>query len=181
MKMRNLEMRKMRLFNQEEYNYNHRKRVLSQEMKRVERVLGILEPQEIDIIKFTYMSLNLENFNVDNISFLEQINNRVIEGVFSSILYSDSDVIFNALYIIILTKYPIKKVIQMLISIERSILDRYIMFNKTTKYPIYTIRDYFQDDSTKYFSMSNFLKISGIWETDENFGLNHKFISNSNW
>ena len=140
---------------------------------------------------------SLEQYNNNNLFFCEPIKNNIIsEGNFIRILYSTNTVTLNGVYIfinlfnIICEKYynkykclfnieTHKPIIDGLKIVEEEILKKY----KTTKIPLFKIYEQVRSGYIKVFSdvnnqqNNNFvLKISGIWETQYNYGLTYKFI-----
>jgi hypothetical protein len=141
----------------------------------------------------------LEQFNKDYIYFCEPIKNNIInEGIFIRILYSNELFVMNGIYLSIFfqnltiekyyNKYRCsfdtaihKEMIDKIKIIEEDILYKLNISNKT---PVYKIYDQLRNGNIKVFSdniehinNSFLLKISGIWETDTNYGVTYKFIS----
>jgi hypothetical protein len=139
----------------------------------------------------------IEQFNNDFLFFCEPIKNNVMnEGNFIRILYSSDIMILNGIYLLInltditcekyYNKYKCnfnisnhKEIIESLRIIEEEILKRY----KTDKIHSYKIFEQLKSGHIKLFndvgnliSSSFILKISGIWETQTNYGLTYKFI-----
>jgi len=140
---------------------------------------------------------NFEQFNNENIFFFEPIKNNVMnEGNFIKILYSNDIMCLNGIYLLVnltdilcekyYNKYKCnfnssnhKDIIENLKIIEENILKKY----KTNKIPSYKIYEQVKCGHIKIFndignhnSYSFILKISGIWETNTNYGLTYKFI-----
>jgi hypothetical protein len=137
--------------------------------------------------------LEKHNTNPDHIYFGETLQNSIIEnGVFTRIIYSNSDIIMNGMqfYIEIPSNYiyrennriKIKKESDMLnfmFYVENLILQK-ISLNKIKNYKL---KDYLKNGFIKYNSdidsIKFILKISGVWETDTEYGLTFK-ITNVN-
>ena len=140
----------------------------------------------------------IEQYNDNNIFFCEPIKNNVMnEGNFIRILYSTSNFTLNGIYLlitineIICEKYYLKyrctfnvlthkNIIENVKTIEENILKKYEIINKVPQYKIY---EQLKNGNIKIFSDINhktsasfILKISGIWETQSNYGLTYKFI-----
>lgn len=140
----------------------------------------------------------IEQYNNDYLVFCEPIKNNVMdEGHFIRILYSSDCMILNGIYLFVhltdiscekyYNKYKCnfhainnKQTTDSLKIIEQQILEKY----KTDKTPSYKINEQLKTGHIKMFSESannylgNFiLKISGIWETQTNYGLTYKFIA----
>ena len=140
----------------------------------------------------------IEQYNENGIFFCEPIKNNVMnEGIFIRILYSTYNISLNGVYLLITlnditcekyyTKYRCHfnpsnhtDIIEKLKIIEENIMNKYEINDKIPQYKIYdqlkcgTIK-IFNDIGSKN-TCSFVLKISGIWETQTNYGLTFKFI-----
>lgn len=139
----------------------------------------------------------IEQYNNDNLFFCEPIKNNIMnEGNFIRILYSNDHITLNGVYILInlydtqcekyYNKYKCifnitnhREIIDNLKLLEENMLKKY----KTNKTPSYKIYEQIRSGYIKVFSdvtnrqnNSFILKISGIWETQNNYGLTYKFI-----
>lgn len=140
----------------------------------------------------------IEQYDENNIFFCEPIKNNVItDGSFIRILYSTNNVVFNGIYLLITlndltcekyySKYKCifnvsthKDLINDIKTIEEDILKKYPIEEKIPQFKIY---EQLKNGNFKIFSdISNksvcsfIMKISGIWETQQNYGLTYKFI-----
>lgn len=140
----------------------------------------------------------IEQYDENNIFFCEPIKNNVItDGSFIRILYSTNNVVFNGIYLLITlndltcekyySKYKCifnvsthKELINDIKTIEEDILKKYPIEEKIPQFKIY---EQLKNGNFKIFSdISNksvcsfIMKISGIWETQQNYGLTYKFI-----
>jgi len=121
------------------------------------------------------------------------------DGVFIRILYSNDIITLNGIYILVdlnditcekyYSKYKCffnvnthKHVIEKLKSIEESILKKY---NNRDKIPQFKIYEQVKNGNIKIFTDIEetvgplfILKISGIWETNHQYGLTFKFMKN---
>ena len=138
----------------------------------------------------------IEQYNENNLFFCEPIKNNVMnEGMFIRVLYSAENIVLNGIYLlvnisdIICDKYYNKykcifnsanhtTLIEQLRIIEENILKKY----KTNKIPSYKIYEQIKSGNIKLFTnvgaqpyCSFILKISGLWETQTNYGLTYKF------
>ena len=129
--------------------------------------------------------------------FCEPIKNNIMhDGNFIRILYSTPNIVLNGIYLLVnlydiscekyYNKYKCcfnvinnKEIVDNLKLIEEEILKKY----KTDKTPLFKINEQMKFGYIKIFSdvgnvpFSSFiLKISGIWETPQNYGLTYKFI-----
>lgn len=153
-----------------------------------------------------YLSINLHEFSVNNISFMDTKVNKIIDGIFSGIIYSDSDTTFNGIYLTIPyqllqpymrnnnTLYKSKSInseniVKQLVIIESDIINYYQSFFKSSKIitkivqnqfdsaSIKISNDQYRNDVTINESVDNYIfKISGIWETDTNIGITLKYL-----
>lgn len=146
----------------------------------------------------------VNQFNIDYIYFNEPIKNTIMnDGSFIKILYSTDIFVINGIYILIdlnniITEkyfnkfkcnYDInnnKNYIEQLKEIEQSILNKASshIYEKIGQCKIY---EQLISGNIKIFSNNLdkhnntiILKISGLWETDNNFGLTYKFIYGNN-
>ena len=139
----------------------------------------------------------IEQYKDNNVIFCDPIKNNIMnDGNFIRILYSTNMMILNGIYLIInltdimcekyYNKFKCtfnisnhKELIDRLKIIEEDILKKY----NTIKTPSYKIYEQLKSGYIKIFSdvgdktnSSFILKISGIWETQNNFGLTYKFV-----
>lgn len=139
----------------------------------------------------------IEQYDENNIFFCEPIkNNIMIEGNFIRILYSTYNITLNGVYLLIelnditSEKYynknkctfnvnSHKEFIEKIKIIEENLLKKIEIKNKIPQFKIY---EQLMNGNIKFFCDANtkntnsfILKISGIWETQLNFGLTYKF------
>jgi hypothetical protein len=144
-----------------------------------------------------YLVNTIEQYNKKYLYFCDSIKNNIMnEGSFIRILYTTNLVTLNGIYLLInlkeingekyYNKYKFtfnitynKEIIEKIKTIEDEILMKY----NTTKKPITKIYEQLKLGYIKLFSdtkngqNNNFiLKISGIWENQNNYGLTYKFI-----
>lgn len=137
------------------------------------------------------ISLNLLEFDAHHIYFLPSIDNTVIkDSKFIRILYSTSFITLNNVCINIpinlsnisnnyyyFNPFENVDVINKIINIEYKILERYAS-NKTK---VFSIKETLEKNNIKIVSNRDeikffLLKVSGIWETDDSFGIAFKFL-----
>ena len=143
---------------------------------------------------------NMNQYDENNIFFCEPIKNNIMnDGTFIRILYSTHNILLNGIYLLIsltdiacekyYNKYRCifnasnhKDIIDNIKIIEENILKK-IDIKKT---PQLKISEQLRNGNIKLFNMidqqdSSFIvKISGVWETQYNYGLTYKFIKVSN-
>ena len=140
----------------------------------------------------------LEQYDNNNVYFCEPIKNNIMnEGSFIRILYSTNQIQLNGIYLLVVIndfvcdkyydKYRCvfnvathKDLIQKLKIIEDNIINKIGIKNKTPQNKIY---EQLRNGNIKIFndivdksSCSFVLKISGVWETQYNYGLTYKFV-----
>jgi len=145
-----------------------------------------------------YLVKQIDQFNEKFVYFGEPIKNNVInDGDFIRILYSTTCVVLNGIYLqinfnnLVLDKHYNKYkctfsvadnvvIINKLKDIEIKLLK---IIDKSHKIPDYKLADQLNNGNVKingdYISNSKIqliLKISGIWETETNYGLTYKFM-----
>jgi hypothetical protein len=142
---------------------------------------------------------NIEQYNEKNIYFCEPIKNNVMNnGNFIRIIYSNDIFILNGvnlfvkLYDVVYEKYYNKykcsfnlitqsRLIDTVKQIEEELLEKVNIRNKIPQFKIYeqlkngNIK-LFMENSENLTNGDFMLKISGVWETDTNYGLTYKFI-----
>ena len=144
----------------------------------------------------------IDQYDENNIYFCEPIKNNIMsDGNFIRILYSTPCIVLNGIYLLIqlndvtLEKYYNKykcnfniaahnELIESVKIIEENILKRISFTNKLPQFKVY---EQIKNGNIKIFgdfvSKQNnlfILKISGIWETQQNYGLTYKFIKINN-
>ena len=142
------------------------------------------------------ISLNKEDFSIDNVYFYEPIKNSIIENSsFIRVIYSNELMAINGIYIKIdfdnvtkindFSKQKITinindnlKIINYIKSIETKILEK---INIECKKKIYKINEQLMTGYIKHLIDNKYancfiLKISGIWESENEYGLTFKFI-----
>ena len=144
---------------------------------------------------------SIEQYNHDNVVFCDPIKNNIMnDGYFIRILYSTGIMTLNGVYLLInlsdivcekyynkfkctFNVFNHKEIIENLKLIEEDILKKY----KTDKIPSYKIYEQIKCGYIKIYSdidnnsnTSFILKISGIWETQTNYGVTYKFLKINN-
>ncbi len=140
----------------------------------------------------------IEQYNNNYTYFCDPVKNNVMnDGNFIRILYSNEYFVLNWIYLLITlndiscekyyNKFKCsfnvsnnKEIIDKLKVIEEDLLKKINIKNKEPQYKIYEqlkngVLKLFNDIGNKNIC-SFILKISGVWETSENYGLTYKFI-----
>jgi cytochrome c biogenesis protein ResB len=142
---------------------------------------------------------NIDQYNEDHVFFCDPIKNNIMNnGNFIRIIYSTSYFVLNGIYLLVSITYTstdkyynkykctfdvnkYKDTIEKLHRIEEGILTKCNIRSKT---PQYKISEQLKNGSIKIFSdtidQNNnkfLLKIAGIWETENEYGLTYKFIN----
>ena len=140
---------------------------------------------------------NINQYDENSLFFCEPIKNNIIDdSYFIRILYSTHNVVINGVYLLITlnnitgekyyNKYRCcfnpnnhKDIIDNIKKIEENILSKY----DNKKIPNFKISEQLKNGNIKLFNLINtsdssfIVKISGIWETQCNYGLTYKFIT----
>jgi len=145
-----------------------------------------------------YAVIDINNFEKNNVYYCSPVNNTIMnDSSFIRTIYSTDYFIMNNIYIFFklnelnIDKYFSKYkcnfnpksnliVIQQLKDIEKSILNRF----HGKKTPIYMICEQLNESVIRIYSENEnintaghfILKISGIWETNNEYGITFKFI-----
>lgn len=62
----------------------------------------LLQPYSVtsaQVSRFSYISIDIDAFSIQNVSFLDISKNKVIHGTFSNLIYTNPNVTFNGLYL----------------------------------------------------------------------------------
>ena len=133
------------------------------------------------------------DYSISNVYFNDPVKNSIIENSkFIRIIYSTDIIIMNGIYIkmdinkpvrvtdfintipkLIFTLETNESLINYIRQIEIDILNK---VNIQTKRKTYKLLDYFVTGYLKHINYSFILKISGIWETENEYGLTFKII-----
>lgn len=145
------------------------------------------------------IAIPIRDFNINNVFFQDAIKNTIMDNSnFIRIIYSNSLFMLNGVYIkfnlnVLFTEKTFNKIkcvfdkqcninqIQAISRIEKELLSKI----NTNKKPIYRISEQITNgfikifiDNNKLFNNNNefILKISGIWENENDYGITYKFI-----
>jgi hypothetical protein len=144
------------------------------------------------------IALNKGDFDINNVYFSEPIKNSIIENSnFIRIMYSNSLMTLNGIYIKIdfeninkindFSKQKIifnthdnnnNKLINYIKTIEHNILEKFNITGKKKNYKLneQLISGYIKHTTDIKCTNSFILKISGIWESEKDYGLTFKFV-----
>lgn len=141
---------------------------------------------------------NIGDYNYNNVFFMEKRNNMLLNGNFTKLLYSDENVTLNSIYVDVIMRYTYAKInnktmiyinknenleiIEKISNIEEYLLNYYSKLNQINKRNIYNLKDNLLSGNIRIYKQNNsnntrlYLKISGIWETENEVGITYKFI-----
>ena len=145
---------------------------------------------------------DIEKFDPNYVIFQNSVKNTIIEDCnFSRIIYSNELFMLNGIFLKVILKIKTtekyynkykynfsyednKTILDMILNIEKLIL---CMFNIPRKSAVFSIYNQFANENIKLFTDivekngkfedEFILKISGIWESDKEYGLTYKFMS----
>ncbi len=147
--------------------------------------------------------LDYSQFNIRNIHFLDTKKNIIIDGIFTKMVYLDDIVSLNAIYIVFPCKCYIDRTMnrnnimfslnthenQEIIQLETAILTNYMKYYQISKKMNTSLATQISNGRTRLYKegmnrvvhenendIQIVLKISGVWETDEEIGITHKFV-----
>lgn len=152
------------------------------------------------------ITYDIDKYNNKNIYFLETKQNMLMEGKFTKLLFSDNILttigIFlnlhfsNSNIFQINKKHILKfeknnaniKLINQLVNIERNIIQYYKHLNNCNKEPNYLLHNTLMNGSIKLYMKQNIhlsnvkyiIKISGVWENEDQVGITYKFLEINN-
>lgn len=149
--------------------------------------------------------LDYSQFYIGNVHFLDTKKNIIIDGIFTKMVYLDDIVSLNAIYIVFPCNCYIDRTMnrnnvmfslnthenQEIIELEKNILNNYMKhyqiskrMNTSLATQISNGRTRLYKESTSHTNNANenednihiVLKISGVWETEDEIGITHKFV-----
>ena len=150
-----------------------------------------------------YLAFNFEQINFSRFFITDVTRNTVMDNsIFKRLTYSTEDITLNGLCVRCnfdaynIDKYYAKykctfdqvinrNVLLNIITLERNILEKNVVENKSPRFSIAEqlnsgfIKVFLENNILNYDSNHILLKISGIWESTEEYGLTFKFIVTS--
>ena len=153
------------------------------------------------------LSIHLEDYSINNIYFLETKKNLILNGVFTKIIYTHDNFTLNGMYFdfpiqcqkieeVNKSKYIVhfdkktdinKELWKKIHNFEYGLLIHYKNFVKRDKKFALNILKQLNNENFHIYekiskdSKLNFLlKISGIWETDNQYGITYKIVEAKN-
>ena len=175
------------------YNFIHEKRLKTQVKIHITIVIKNIGKFIMNIVK------NIDQYDENFLYFCDPIKNTIMnEGKFIRILYSSPTFILNGIYLkfhlndVNIEKYYNKykctfnvnshyNLIQNVKTIEENLLKKINIPGKISQTKIYeqlangNIKIFNEISYNKNFNNFFLLKISGIWETDTQYGVTYKF------
>lgn len=149
-----------------------------------------------------YIIITIDEFNIKNVYFNESLENTVMDnGIFSKILYSNSEITLNGIYLfcnfnnttvekLSYNKFKISwnkeknnNLMNKIKMIEKNLLIKYGCEIKSLQ--LSNLLDnanfrIFTDNDTLNNSNDFLLRISGIWENNNACGITYKFLELNN-
>lgn len=145
---------------------------------------------------------DIEKYSKKELFFLDTKDNILMDGKFTKIIYSNNSLTTIGLYFKInFTNSVIQvynkrctlkfenndnncKVVSNLVNIEKDILDYYKHLNKCKKRNVMVLSNLLSNGNIKLYTKNinrfsdfkNVIKISGVWETDNEVGITYKFL-----
>ena len=142
-----------------------------------------------------------KELNIDSVNFLETRKNILMEGTFTKIIYSNRDIIINGIYlripfndyvydksysrIVLKNNKNNKDCINIISKYEHYILNYFKHINSCVKQPKSSLKEQLSSMNFKVYrenypnnNMNGdiILKISGIWENENEYGLTYKIM-----
>ena len=127
------------------------------------------------------LTIPIQSYNRQFLIFLKAVKNNLMENsLFTRIIYSPLNIMFSGIYLHIPlhTTTSIKSIYSLLqdqglelTSIESDILRSYV----SSKTPVFTLEKQLKQRTVVGKNLI-VLKISGVWETTDTYGLAYKFI-----
>ena len=76
------------------------------------------------------LSIKLEHFDIKKVHFMDLIINKVMHGLFSNVIYTDSNVIFSGIYIQLpfICDENINFITQQVFQLENKLIELYKIF-----------------------------------------------------
>lgn len=147
--------------------------------------------------------LDLSQVEIINIHLMETKKNIIIDGKFTKIMYSDQFISFNGLFIFFplqhnkIDKLNNKNIfyfniqqnsvlLKQTIDMEKQMIEKYMNEYNISKKIVLSLNNQLNTGKFKLYNEMNkinkhmnsniVLKISGIWETEDEIGIAYKFI-----
>ena len=148
---------------------------------------------------FMNLICNINDYTNNNIFFMETKTNMIMQGSFTKLFYSNEFVTLNSIYLSFNLKHSTfkncqkffltninylenKRTLSMITYIENELLKQYHELYDVNKKKKYLLRDNLNNGSLKIYKQQHvnngniYLKISGVWESDDEYGITYKFI-----
>ena len=147
-----------------------------------------------------FLLLNFDDYEFFNVFYGPKKNNMIMNGFFTKLIYSNQYITLYGLFFYLPLKtttsfinhtscldisFLYKDTIQQLINIENHLLSTYaehINKKNVVKNGVSCLQNQIQTGFLKYYKENGYnkkhlyIKISGIWETDKDFGITFKII-----
>ena len=119
--------------------------------------------------------LDMNSYSPNGFHYLETKQNMIMDGVFTKLVYVDAHFTMNSVFIACCFQQDAGKYasVNSILQLEKELLSQYMLRKKCQeKNPVYKIESHIWIKLQE----NSILKISGIWETENEFGLTYKFF-----
>ena len=154
------------------------------------------------MVSIMYIGLDLDSIDLNNLIITDAMHNTVIENSnFMRVMYSEEDVAFNGIYIncnfrdstiekyfqkykCMFNQLTNKALVDKMARFESEILAAAAIPNKRRRHGLASqlssgFVKIFTDGERASEDTSMILKISGVWEAEEEYGITYKFLISS--
>lgn len=136
--------------------------------------------------------LSLNQVDVHSFHFLDSKSNVIMDGIYTKLIYTSPHYTLNNIFFPFTVHFRQfeymenkylghfdKANLESLKNLEKVILQSYANFKDSTKAPTYLLSNMLNNGKCKLHAQGKHyvLKISGIWETDAEYGIIYKIIA----
>lgn len=121
--------------------------------------------------------LDINGYSPNGFHFLDTKPNIIMDGVFTKLVYVDANFTMNSVFIRCTKIDDRKDTKHMVLQIEKELLFQYMQRKQVKKKAIRKMEAHLLNGKLKVDDCQKLiLKISGIWETEDEYGLTYKFF-----
>jgi|LauGreSuBDMM15SN_2_FD.fasta_scaffold67743_1 hypothetical protein len=121
--------------------------------------------------------LDINGYSPNGFHFLDTKPNIIMDGVFTKLVYVDANFTMNSVFIRCTKIDDRKDTKYMVLQIEKELLSQYMQRKQVKKKAIRKMEAHLLSGKVKVDDCQKLiLKISGIWETEDEYGLTYKFF-----